>query len=304
MTSSPTALPGSARLPIVPVLKPDVKFQPVYVVDLARAIARAVLEPATHGGKTYEIGGPQVFSMIELHRAIYAASGQSPNLVELPDFAGDLLSRLGFLPGAPITRDQWMMLGRDNVVANGGKGLGEFGIEPTPLAAVAGEWLGAVPRQPLRRSRHGPGFALNADPLARHHPRHRRGCHRISARLLDRPFDPCDRASGLRRRRPGRCSTSPSSRARSSPWSLIYWRTFWDVLVGLFNRSRDAWAFVRNILAAFLPAVVIGLAIGDHIELLLANAVIVAWALDHRRHRHPRSREGRQAQGDRRRLDT
>lgn len=60
---------------------------------------------------------------------------------------------------------------------------------------------------------------------------------------------------------------------------LIYWRTFWDVLVGLFHRSPDAWAFVRNILAAFLPAVVIGLAIGDQIELLLANAVVVAWAL-------------------------
>lgn len=133
---------GLGRLPIVPVLKPNVKFQPVYVVDLARAIATAALEPATYGGKTLEIGGPQVFSMIELHRAIYSVSGQSPHLVELPDFAGDLLSRVGFLPGAPITRDQWMMLGRDNVVARGGKGLAAFEIEPTPLAAVAGEWLG------------------------------------------------------------------------------------------------------------------------------------------------------------------
>ena len=132
---------GLGRLPIVPVLKPNVKFQPVYVVDLARAIAKAALEPATYGGKTYEIGGPQTFSMIELHRAIYAVSGRSPNLVELPDFAGDMLSRFGFLPGAPITRDQWMMLGRDNVAANN-RGLAEFGIEPTPLAAVAGEWLG------------------------------------------------------------------------------------------------------------------------------------------------------------------
>ena len=44
---------------------------------------------------------------------------------------------------------------------------------------------------------------------------------------------------------------------------LIYWRTFWDVLVGLFHRSPDAFAFVRNILAAFLPAVVIGLAIAS-----------------------------------------
>lgn len=132
---------GLGKLPIVPVLKPDVKFQPVYVVDLARAIARAALEPAPHGGKTYEIGGPQVFSMLELHRAIYAVSGQSPGLVELPDFSGDVLSRFGFLPGAPITRDQWLMLGRDNVAAKGAKGLAAFGIEPTPLAAVAVEWL-------------------------------------------------------------------------------------------------------------------------------------------------------------------
>ena len=51
------------------------------------------------------------------------------------------MSRFGFLPGAPITRDQWMMLGRDNVMAKGAKGLSDFGIAPTPLAAVAGEWL-------------------------------------------------------------------------------------------------------------------------------------------------------------------
>jgi uncharacterized protein YbjT (DUF2867 family) len=132
---------GLGRLPIVPVLKPNVKFQPVYVVDLARAIANTALDPRAHGGKTYEIGGPQLFTMTELHRAIFAISGQTPSLIELPDVAGDMLSRLGFLPGAPITRDQWLMLGRDNI-AGKGKGLADLGIEPTPLAAVAGEWLG------------------------------------------------------------------------------------------------------------------------------------------------------------------
>ncbi len=60
---------------------------------------------------------------------------------------------------------------------------------------------------------------------------------------------------------------------------VLYWRTFWDVLVGMFHRSPDAWRFVRNLLVAFIPAVVIGLAIGDYIELLLGNAVVVAWAL-------------------------
>jgi undecaprenyl-diphosphatase len=60
---------------------------------------------------------------------------------------------------------------------------------------------------------------------------------------------------------------------------VLYWRTFRDVLVGMWQRERSAWLFVRNLLIAFIPAVVIGLAIGDYIELLLGNAIVVAWAL-------------------------
>jgi undecaprenyl-diphosphatase len=60
---------------------------------------------------------------------------------------------------------------------------------------------------------------------------------------------------------------------------VLYWRTVWDVLVGLFHRSPSAFAFVRNLAVAFLPAVVLGLALGDYIEMLLGNAVVVAWAL-------------------------
>ena len=59
----------------------------------------------------------------------------------------------------------------------------------------------------------------------------------------------------------------------------LYWRTFWEVLVGLFHRSTSAWHFVRNLFVAFLPAVVLGLLFGDRIEMMLSNAVIVAWAL-------------------------
>jgi NADH dehydrogenase len=129
------------RLPIVPVLKAQTRFQPVFVVDLAKAIARAALDPAAHGGKTYEIGGPEAMSFVDLQRAIFGLVGRSPDIVELPDFAGDLMSRFGFLPGAPITRDQWLMLGRDNVPGRNSEGLEAFGVEPTPLAAVAGEWL-------------------------------------------------------------------------------------------------------------------------------------------------------------------
>ena len=60
---------------------------------------------------------------------------------------------------------------------------------------------------------------------------------------------------------------------------VLYWSTFRDVLVGLWQKEPSAYRFVRNLLIAFVPAVVIGLAIGDYIETLLGNAVLVAWAL-------------------------
>jgi undecaprenyl-diphosphatase len=60
---------------------------------------------------------------------------------------------------------------------------------------------------------------------------------------------------------------------------VLYWRTFMDVLKGLFAREPSAFAFVRNLLVAFFPAVVLGLALGDQIDALLENAKVVACAL-------------------------
>ena len=60
---------------------------------------------------------------------------------------------------------------------------------------------------------------------------------------------------------------------------VLYGRTFRDVLVGLAKREPSAFAFTRNLLIAFVPAVALGLALGDQIELMLGNAAIVAWAL-------------------------
>ena len=60
---------------------------------------------------------------------------------------------------------------------------------------------------------------------------------------------------------------------------VLYWRTFWDVFQGLLRWEASAVAFVRNLLLAFFPAVVLGLAFGDHIETLLENAVVVCWSL-------------------------
>ncbi len=60
---------------------------------------------------------------------------------------------------------------------------------------------------------------------------------------------------------------------------VLYWRTFWDVAKGLFGLEKGALHFVRNLLVAFFPAVVLGLAFGDQIETMLGNAVLVCWTL-------------------------
>lgn len=135
-----------ANLPFLPVIAAKRNFQPVYVRDLAAAIAGAALHPELHGAQTYEIGGPQVMSMVELHRTVLAITGQNPDLMPMPDLFGNLLSRVGWLPGAPLTRDQWMMLQRDYVASDQHPGLDAFGIKPTPLAAVGAEWLGRFRR--------------------------------------------------------------------------------------------------------------------------------------------------------------
>lgn len=126
--------------PVIPVVAPTAKFQPVYVGDVADAVVAALGDAAA--GQTFELGGPQVLTMGELQRWIADATGRSPLFVDVPDVAaGALASGLGWAPGAPITKDQWLMLQQDNVVADGAAGLAALGVQPTSLAAVADDWL-------------------------------------------------------------------------------------------------------------------------------------------------------------------
>lgn len=131
-----------ARLPILPVIAPKTRFQPVFVRDLGQAIAKAALEPQRFGGHDYDIVGPDVMTMRELNTRVAALAGQSPALVEVPDFVAGGMAKLGFLPGAPLSQDQWIMLQSDNVAAEGASGLEAFGIVPTAIEAVAPDWLG------------------------------------------------------------------------------------------------------------------------------------------------------------------
>jgi uncharacterized protein YbjT (DUF2867 family) len=127
-------------LPIVPVIGGCTKFQPVYVGDMGRAIAAL----ATSGpeGKSWELGGPQTLSMLELNQWIAHATGRQKFFAEIPnEISGVMATATGWLPGAPINRDQWLMLQKDNVVSAGANGLAQLGIAPTPLDAVAPGWM-------------------------------------------------------------------------------------------------------------------------------------------------------------------
>lgn len=133
-----------AASPVVPVLRAPVRFQPVFAADVGEAIAAAAAQPDRFGGQTLELGGPDVLTMAELLRFIADTVDRSPSFVELPDALGSLLAAM---PLAPISRDQWLMLQRDNVVSAGADGLAALGIAPTPLAAVAPEYLVRFRRQ-------------------------------------------------------------------------------------------------------------------------------------------------------------
>jgi NADH dehydrogenase len=132
-----------AKLPFLPVIASKTRFQPVYVRDLGRAIAAAALDPKTHGGKTYELAGPEIMTMRELNESVAQMAGQDPELVDLPNFVASGIALFStFIPGVPLSRDQWIMLQKDNVADGGATGFKAFGITPAPLAAVAPEWLG------------------------------------------------------------------------------------------------------------------------------------------------------------------
>ena len=131
--------------PAMPLVSPRTKFQPVYVGDVAAAVAAALAssgaDPAA-AGRVFELGGPQILSMEELFRWIAAAVGRKPLFVTVPDAVAAAMARLtGWAPGAPLTWDQWLMLQKDTVVAPGAATLADLGITPTPLDAVAKDWL-------------------------------------------------------------------------------------------------------------------------------------------------------------------
>ena len=112
------------------------KFQPVYVGDVADAIM-ACLDRPDAPGKTYELGGPQVYSFKELLKIVLHETRRHRALLNLPWGMADLQARfLQLLPKPPLTRDQVVLLKSDNVLSGGQPGLAELGIAPTAVEVI------------------------------------------------------------------------------------------------------------------------------------------------------------------------
>jgi NADH dehydrogenase len=133
---------GLARmLPCMPVIQGGTRFQPVYVGDVADAVLAAA-EREDAPGRTYELGGPRVATFRELLAYVLEVTGSRRPLVGIPPGIAALQARLGeFLPNPPLTRDQLLMLRRDNVVAEGAAGLADLGIAPKAMEAVVPGYL-------------------------------------------------------------------------------------------------------------------------------------------------------------------
>lgn len=124
--------------PVLPVFGPDARLQPLLVGDLAEAIARSLENPARHGGKIYELGGPETVTMLELNQRIARAQGRTRQFLPMPDAASALFAAL---PGTPMGRDQWIMLKEGSVPSDQLPGFAAFGIEPRPLGLYLDRWM-------------------------------------------------------------------------------------------------------------------------------------------------------------------
>ena len=131
-----------AALPALPVFGPTAKLQPVFVDDAAEAVAAALADPAAHGGKIFELGGPEIITMLALHQRIAAAQGRERLWAELPDLVSGLFATLtGWAPGAPITSDQWALLKAGSVASGKLPGLKELGVAVHPLGLFLDRWM-------------------------------------------------------------------------------------------------------------------------------------------------------------------
>jgi NADH dehydrogenase len=128
--------------PVLPLIGGgETRFQPVYVGDVADAVISALDDPAT-AGRTYELGGPKVYTFRALMELMLAEVKRHRRFVEVPFGLASLQARLlSLLPKPLLTPDQVEMLRRDNVVSSGALTLSMLGIAPTAVEAILPTYL-------------------------------------------------------------------------------------------------------------------------------------------------------------------
>lgn len=138
-------------LPVMPVVAGEMRFQPVYAGDVADAIM-TVLRRADAMGGVFELGGPRVWRFRELLVYVLHETGRKRPLIRMPMGLMRLQALFAeHLPGKPLTRDQLLLLARDNIAAPGAPGLKDLGISPTPVELVVPNYLSMYRRGGKRR---------------------------------------------------------------------------------------------------------------------------------------------------------
>jgi len=136
----------TAMAPALPLIGGGkTKLQPVFVEDVAAAIAMAVTRGTK--GETFELGGPQTYSFKALMEFILETIGKKRVLAPVPWFASNIMGFGGELTGALpfvkpfLTRDQVLNLKVDNVASEGAKGFEAFNIQPSTIEAIVPSYL-------------------------------------------------------------------------------------------------------------------------------------------------------------------
>lgn len=121
------------------------RFQPVYVGDVAEAVARAVVRREA-AGRTFELGGPAVMTFEDILKLVLRETNRRRPLLPLPFFAAGVIGALAQIPALVglkpvLTEDQVALLRHDNVVSAGAEGLAALDIQPTGVQAIAPAYL-------------------------------------------------------------------------------------------------------------------------------------------------------------------
>jgi uncharacterized protein YbjT (DUF2867 family) len=128
--------------PVLPLIGGgETRFQPVYVGDVADAVIKCLEDSAT-AGRTYELGGPKIYTFRELLELLLREIRRKRWFIDLPFGVAELQAKLmSILPNPPLTPDQVELLRRDNIVSPGALTLQSLGITPTPIEATLPTYL-------------------------------------------------------------------------------------------------------------------------------------------------------------------